>query len=100
MKKWFALLLSACLLCGMLAACQGKKVEITQDEAIQKVLKDIEETYGEEIAATVGQPHIHLGTYEGKPCFNIYITVSNMSLQYVISMTGDILHAGAGEHSH
>lgn len=92
MKKWIALLLMACLLCSMLAGC-GKK--ITSDEAYQIVLKDLGES-----AANAEDPHIHTATYDNKPCFNIYVTVSGVSLNYVISETGDILHKGIGEHSH
>ena len=99
MKKVIALLLAACLLCGLLAACGGKK-EITAEEAYQVVLEDLKETYGEAIADTAESPHIHESTYEGKACYNIFVTVSGMSLQYVISRTGDVLYTGAGEHSH
>ena len=93
MKKWIALLLMACLLCSMLSGC-GKK--ITSEEAYQIVLEDL----GETLAATAEAPHIHTGTYEDKPCFNIFVTVNGMSLQYIISETGKILHKGPGEHSH
>lgn len=93
MKKVIALLLTACLLCGMLAAC-GK--EITAEEAYQVVLDDL----GETLAATAETPHIHEATYEGKPCFNIFVTVNGMSMQYIVSQSGKILHKGPGEHSH
>ena len=93
MKKVIALLLMACLLCSMLAGC-GKK--ITSEQAYQIVLDDL----GETLAATAESPHIHTGTYEGKACFNIFVTVSGMSMQYIVSENGKILHKGAGEHSH
>ncbi len=93
MKKVIALLLMACLMCGMLAGC-GKKV--TAEEAYQVVLDDL----GEALAATAQTPHIHESTYEGKPCFNIFVTVNGLSMQYIISETGKILHKGPGEHSH
>jgi len=93
MKKWIALFLMACLLCSMLAGC-GKKV--TAEEAYQVVLDDL----GEILAATAQTPHIHEGTFEGEPCFNIFVTVNGISLNYVISETGKILHKGPGEHSH
>lgn len=93
MKKVIALLLTACLLCGLLAAC-GK--EITAEEAYQVVLDDL----GETLAATAETPHIHEATYEGKPCFNIFVTVNGMSMQYIVSQSGKILHKGPGEHSH
>ncbi len=93
MKKWIALLLMACLLCSLLSGC-GKK--ITSEEAYQIVLEDL----GDTLAATAEAPHIHTGTYEEKPCFNIFITVNGMSLQYIVSESGKILHKGPGEHSH
>ena len=93
MKRVIALLLMACLLCGLLAGC-GKKV--TPEEAYQIVLDDL----GETLAATAESPHIHEATYEGKPCFNIFVTVNGMSMQYIVSENGKILHKGAGEHSH
>ena len=93
MKKWIALLLMACLLCSMLAGC-GKK--ITAEEAYQIVLEDL----GDILAATAESPHIHEGTFENKPCFNIFVTVNGMSMQYIMSENGKILHKGAGEHSH
>lgn len=92
MKKWIAMLLLATILCGMLAGC-GKK--ITAEEAYQIVLDDLG------AAATLTEsPHIHEATYEDKPCFNIFVTVDGLSLQYIISENGKILHKGAGEHSH
>lgn len=93
MKKWIALLLMACLLCSMLAGCSKK---ITSEEAYQIVLDDL----GEALAATATSPHIHEATYDNKPCFNIFVTVNGVSLNYVISETGDIIHKGPGEHSH
>ena len=93
MKKWIALLLTVCLLCGVLAGCNKK---ITAEEAYQIVLDDL----GETLAATATSPHIHEATYDNKPCFNIFVTVNGVSLNYVISETGKILHKGPGEHSH
>ena len=93
MKILVSLICLAALLCGLLAGC-GKK--ITAEEAHQIVLDDL----GETLAATAEAPHIHEGTYEGKPCFNIFITVNGMTMQYIVSENGKILHKGAGEHSH
>ena len=92
MKKWIALFLLAAMVCGMLAGC-GKK--ITADEAWQIVLEDLG------AAANLAEaPHVHEATYEDKPCFNIFVTVDGMTLQYIISESGKILHNGPGEHSH
>ena len=94
MKKWIAIFLLVGILCGMLAGC---KKNITADEAYQIVLKDMGV-----LAENAEAPHIHEGTYEDKPCYNIFITVGNgETLQYVVSTTGKILYKGIGEaHSH
>ena len=93
MKKWIAFLLLACMLCSMLSAC-GKK--ITSEEAYKIVLEDL----GETLAATAEDPHIHAAPYENKPCFNIFVTVNGVSMNYIVSQNGKILYKGAGEHSH
>lgn len=92
MKKWIAMLLLAALLCSVLAGCKAK---ITEDEAYQIVLDDLGAS-----AALAETPHIHTGTYENKPCYNIFVTVNGISLNYIVSETGKILYKGAGEHSH
>jgi len=94
MKKWIAILLLIGIVGGLLAGC---KKEITAEEAYQIVLEDMG-VLGEGAAA----PHIHEGTYNEKPCFNIFITANNgENLQYVVSTTGKILYKGIGEaHSH
>lgn len=94
MKKWIALFLVACLLCGVLSGC-GKK--IAQEEAYAIVLEDLEKN----TSAAVDSVHVHEGTYGDTPCFNVYVTVSGVSLHYAVSMTGKILYKGTGEaHSH
>ena len=92
MKKWIAILLLAGILCGMLAGC-GKKV--TAEEAWQIVAEDLGA-----VAEMAEAPHIHEATYEDKPCFNIFVTVNGVSLQYIVSENGNILHKGPGQHSH
>ena len=92
-KRIVATLLLVAMLVSLLAAC-GK--EITAEEAYQVVLDDL----GETLAATAETPHIHEATYDGKPCFNIFVTVNGMSMQYIVSQSGKILHKGPGEHSH
>ena len=101
MKKLVVLLLVACLLCTVLAAC-GKKEIITADEAYQIALDKLEKDYKitEELAATATR-HIHETTVQGLPCFNIYITVGEASFQCVVTNTGDVLHCAPGEaHTH
>ncbi len=91
MKKTIAVLLLVCILCGTLAGCK----DLTAEGAYQVVLDDLGSA-----AAMAEPPHIHESTYEGQPCFNIFITVNGMSLQYIVSTNGKILHKGPGEHSH
>lgn len=91
-KKWIAVLLVAVMVCGMLSGC---KKEITAEEAHQIVLEEL----GDLAAITEGA-HIHESTYDDKPCFNVYITVEDLSLVYVVSTTGKILASGPSEHSH
>ena len=92
MKKWIAILLLVGILCGLLAGC-GKKV--TAEEAWQIVLEDLGAT-----ADLAANPHIHEATFEDKPCFNIFVEVNGVPLQYIVSQNGKILHKGPGEHSH
>ena len=91
-KKLIALLLLACLLCTMLAGCKSK---ITSEEALQIVMDDLGAA-----ASLASSTHVHTGTHDGKPCFNIYVTVNGVSMAYVISETGTILEKGPGDHSH
>lgn len=92
-KKLIAMLLLICLVSSMFVACKAER--ITQQEAYQIVLEDLGI-----LAENADTPHIHAGTYDGKNCYNIYITVEGYSLIYVISDTGKILTKGPGEHSH
>ena len=91
-KKLIALLLLVCLLCSLLAGCKSK---ITSEEALQIVMDDLGDA-----ASLASSTHIHTGTHDGKPCFNIYVTVDGLPMAYVISDTGKILSKGAGDHSH
>ena len=94
MKKWIAIALLACILCSLLAGC-GKKEPITADQAYQVVLDHLGA-----LADTAAEAHIHQGTYDDKPCFNIYVTVNGLPMQYIVSETGKLLYEGPGEHSH
>ena len=93
MKKTIALFLIVCLVGTLFCACGGKK--ITAQEAYAIVLEDLGPV-GEKVTSN----HIHEGTYEGKPCFNIFITVDGQDFTYVVSQTGKILYKGLGGHSH
>ena len=91
-KKWIAILLLVCILGGMLSGCKSK---ITAQEATQVVLADLGDTIQPNET-----PHVHQSTYQNKPCFNVFITVGDLSLVYVVSETGDILYKGPSDHQH
>ena len=88
-----ALVCVICLVAVIVLTCNNGV--ITSDEAFEVVLNDLGITEQD-----VGTPHIHEGTYENQPCYNVYVTVNGESLSYVVSTTGEILHKGEGEHSH
>jgi len=93
-KKLIAALLLVCVLCSVLTAC--KKEKITGEQALQVVLKDMKLNENQ-----VSNVHIHEGTYEDKPCFNIYVDANGVSLLYVVSDVGKILTKGpSAGHSH
>ncbi len=91
-KKWIALLLLACVLCGVLSGCKQK---ITAQEAAQIVLAEL----GEDVQPDQA-PHVHQATYRNEPCFNVFVTVDQQSFVYIVSDTGDILLSGPSDHQH
>ena len=94
-KRLVAALLFTCVLCGVMCACEPKPKEITADEAISIVLKDL----GND-ADNAGTPHVHNGKFNKQDCYNVYITVNGENLLYIVSTTGMILHKGHSDHSH
>lgn len=94
MKKTIAALLMICMLCGALFACQPEE-SITADDAVKIVAEDLGDRVDE--AST---PHVHEGTYNKVPCYNVYFTLGDESMVYVVSKNGKILHKGEGSHSH
>ena len=90
-------LASLVCLAGIILLSNNKNNDdkISSDEAFEIVLNDLGLTSQE-----AGSPHIHEGTHEGQPCYNIYVTANGKSLTYVVSMKGEILHKGEGSHSH
>ena len=94
MKRLFAVLLLVSMLCVALCACQPSE-NITEEEAKEVVMLDLGI-----LVNNVTETHIHEGTYNDQPCYNVYVTVGGVSMTYVVSMTGQILHKGAGGHSH
>ena len=94
-KRLFTLFILICMVLFTLCSCESEK-KITDNEAFAIMIEDLGEN-----ATGVSAPHIHEGTYEGKDCYNIYITANGESLVYVISTSGEILYKGVGgEHSH
>lgn len=94
-KRILALLLVACLGMGILAACNTADV-IDANKATQIALDDmgIKESEAEEI-------HVHITEYEGLASFSVYISYNGSQIEYIINgKTGEILHKGAGSHSH
>lgn len=90
-KKCIALLLLVCMLGCMISGCKNK---ITADEATQIVLTELGSVQPDEA------PHVHPTTYNGKSCFNVFVTVDGASLVYIVSDTGNILAHGPSDHSH
>ena len=93
-KRIFAMFILVCTVLVMVCGCESKK-KITAGEAVSIVAKDL----GTDVES-MGQPHIHSGTYSNQACFNIYVTVNGISYEYVVSVFGEILHKDPGEHSH
>ena len=96
-KRIFAIALIAVMMLGVLAGCK-KNGPITSDEA-----KEIVVAHSGANTREAANIHVHLGeNEEGVACFNVYVTVQNKSLTYVVhGMTGEILSITEGSgHSH
>ena len=94
MKKLIAVLLLSCMLCVALCACQPTS-QITEDKAVEIVMEDLGL-----LVNNVSETHVHEGTYNNQSCYNVYVTVGGVSMTYIVSMNGTILHKGTGGHSH
>ena len=90
-KRVIALLLLVCIFGCLLGGCKNK---ITAEEAVQIVLTELGATKPDE------SPHVHNSTYNGKDCFNVFVTVNGSALVYIVSDTGEILAHGPSSHSH
>ena len=93
-KRLIRMLALVCLVCIFMCACDSKE-EITADQAVSIMMEDL----GAE-AGSVGEPHIHTGTFDNKDVYNIYISVSGESWVYIISADGEIIAKAPAEHSH
>ena len=97
-KRIIVFALLAALLCGVLAACdEGKGDYLEEQDAVAIVLKDL--GIKTEDATSI---HVHVGTHDNQPCFNVYITYKGVSKTYIVSsISGDILSIEDGSgHSH
>ena len=95
LKRIVAVILLVAMLGCLLAACEEKDKSITGLQAKQMVLTDLGLT---EDQASV---HVHNGAASGEPCYLVYVTYGDQTLEYVIRIAdGQILSKGAGSHSH
>ena len=83
MKRFAALVLV--LLC-FLAGCANET--FTAQQAQELALSEMGRK-----ASEVDEIHSHVISYEGKPCYQIHITIGESEYEYTISSAGDILHA-------
>lgn len=93
MKKFLAVLLVVCMMLTLLAGCKQKEVDV--EEAKKIVLEELGMT------AEEANPHVHVGDYNGKPCYSVYVTVNGKTMEYLVdNKTGDILVVRESNHSH
>lgn len=94
-KRMIAILLLTCMALALLAACDSTGA-IDDQKATKIALKDMGIT--EEQASEI---HCHVGEQDGVAGYNVYITYNGEQTAYFIhGKTGEILHKGAGSHSH
>lgn len=94
LKRVLTILLTAVLLLGLLAGCNDSDT-ITAEKAQQIVLDDLG------VSADKAEMHLHVGEFEGKPCYSIYVTVGGVTKEYLIdSNTGEILSINNSNHGH
>ena len=93
-KRIIAMVLLVCMALTLLAACNTKKV-VDSDEAKKIALADMG------IKEDQAEVHVHITEHEGVASFSVYITYEGAQTEYIIhGKTGEILHKGAGSHSH
>ena len=86
MKKIISVMLV--LLCLLSIVGCGKNKVLTQDDAIAVALKDADlESYDD--------AHAHVTEQNGVPCYNIHISVGDVTYNYLIAAKGgEILASG------
>ena len=93
-KRIVSVLFAAILVLGLLAGC-SKSDTISAEQAQKVVLEDLG------VTADQVQLHLHVGEFEGKPCYSVYVTIGGENLQYLVdSHTGEILDISHSSHSH
>lgn len=92
-KSLLILALLVCMVFSLLTACGNGT--ITAEKAEKIVLKELG------VTAEEANPHVHIGEYEGQPCYSVYITVGGVTWEYFVDSTsGDILGYQKSSHSH
>lgn len=93
-KRIIALVLVACMALALLAACSSGAIDT--EKAKQIALKDMGITESQ-----ASEVHVHITEHEGVAGYSIYINYNGEQTEYIIhGKTGEILHKGAGSHSH
>ena len=98
LKRLTAILLLCALVLALATACGGKSSIITTEQA-QKIALEAAGVSDEDAA----QVHVHVGSYEDTPCFDVFVTVGSVTYEYMIdAKTGEVLYSGEsdGGHSH
>ncbi len=91
MKKLLALLLILCMVFCVGCADDGV---VSQDDA-RKIAIEAMDVREKDVSET----HIHISEYEGKPCFNVHLTVNGHSYEVIVDVaTGEVLHKGDSSH--
>ena len=88
--RFIAITLCALLVTGLLAGCGNSSKVLTQEEAQAVALKDAGIS-----ASQASDVHTHIVDQQGIPCYNIHITVGDVTYSYLIAANGgEILESG------
>lgn len=88
--RLIAFFLLAALLVALFTACGSTSKVLTQEEAQEVALK-----HAGLSASEAEDVHTHIVTEDGIPCYNIHITVGDLTYSYLIAANGgEILESG------
>lgn len=87
-KRIIASVLLVALTLTLFAACGKKSGAISTEEAQKIALQEIGRT-----AEDVEDIHIHATQHDGKPCYQVHITVDGEAAYVYIDQTGKVLAA-------